>query len=56
MNKTKTGSPGILHRLIIIGGTAGVAMLSFRVARLFVSGLAVGLKRSKAKGEDTSRS
>jgi len=53
MEKKRTCSSakgsGIIHTMVVIGGTAGVAMLSFRVTRLFLSGLLIGLKRAKEK-------
>jgi hypothetical protein len=38
------GSPGILHKLVVIGGAVGFAMLSFRATRLVISSLVIGLK------------
>jgi hypothetical protein len=45
------GSSVIIHKLVIIGGAAGLAMLSFRTARLVVSSLVLGLKGPVQKGE-----
>ena len=46
-----SGGSDILHRMVVVGGTVGVAMLSFRVTRLFLSGLVVGLKSYRRGGD-----
>ena len=53
-NTSIAGSTGLLNKLVVIGGAAGVAMLSFRATRLIVSSLLLAQKgpmqkRAKAR-------